>query len=391
MNETMKNKALYERAGAFDYPSPLWVHTPAGPDGGHRPPLRVPPVEYKDNGDVIVRMMAEGAKEVHVTSTGISTWGFDVTMQDCGGGLFEAALPVEEQGLHGNVALSFIVDGIANFNPYLPSYYSSNKLVNYIEVYDEGAPFILLQDVPHGAVTREVFWSESVQEWVRCLVYTPPTYHEGGEFPVLYLQHGAGENETSWVINGKMAYIMDNAIAEGKAVPFVVVMNDGMLKKPGDTGMNDFDGIEGLITTDCREYIESHYRVKTDKWSRAIAGLSLGSMQASYIGMRHPELFGSIGSFTFLRCRDKSNRYEDQTHLDIVKDPEKFAQSYKLYFRSIGDRENKMDEFEEDDRFLAQYGIDKLPSYVRMIIPGENHTWNNWRRAYYAFIQLLFR
>lgn len=223
------------------------------------------------------------------------------------------------------------------------------------------------------------------------MVYTPPEYHKGGEYPVLYLQHGGGENETSWVYSGKMPYIMDNVIAEGKAVPFVVVTNDGLVRMPGDTGINDFDGIEGIITKDCREYIESKYRVRRDKWGRAIAGLSLGSMQASYIGLRHPELYGYIGSFTYLRCRDKDNTYEGNPHLDMLKDAENFAKEYKLLFRSLGGAEAHMNEFEEDDAFLARYGIDRLPGYIRKIYPGQSHVWNGWRHALYDFAQVVFR
>ena len=87
-----------------------------------------------------------------------------------------------------------------------------------------------MRDVPHGSVTTEFYWSDALETWQRCLVYTPPMYHEGGEYPVLYLQHGAGENETSWIYNGRASHIMDNLIADGKAVPFIIVMNDGMVR-----------------------------------------------------------------------------------------------------------------------------------------------------------------
>ncbi|MCC8102822.1 MAG: hypothetical protein LIP11_11395 [Clostridiales bacterium] len=376
-----ENKALYERVSAFDYLAPL---------SSFGSSKKMPPLEYRENGDVIVRMLAKGAKTVRVTSTRMAVVQFDLEMTDTGDGIFEVVLP-ESLGLRGNIVLLFTVDGIPSLNEWLPMEVYGVRLANCIEVYDPETPYILLKDVPHGAVTREIFFSETIGQWVRCMVYTPPGYEEGGDYPVLYLQHGGGENETCWMFNGKLPYILDNLLAEEKAVPFLVVMNNGMLKKDGDMGPNDFDGIEGIITEDCRKHIEAKYRVRKDKWSRAIAGLSLGSMQAVYIGLRHPELYGSIGSFTYLRCRDKDNTYEGNPHLDAFKNAEEFKKNYRLLFHSIGGVEKHLNEFEEDDRFLAQYGIDQWDGYVREIIPGQTHNWSCWRRALYDFAQYLFK
>ncbi|MCD7744099.1 MAG: enterochelin esterase [Lachnospiraceae bacterium] len=380
-----ENKALYERVSAFDYLPQL-----GNPGGGPERGSKGPPLEYGADGAITVRIALPGAKDVHVATGKLTVFHFDFQMKETEEGIFEAVLPADLK-LRGNIVLNFTADGIPVLNPWLPMEVFGSKLVNYIDVADPETPYILLQDEPHGAVTREIFYSETIGQWARCMVYTPPGYERGGEYPVLYLQHGGGENETCWIFNGKLPYILDNAIAEGKAVPLLVVMNNGLLMKPGDTGINDFDGIEGIITKDCRAYIESKYRVKTDKWNRAIAGLSLGSMQASYIGMRHPELFGSIGSFTYLRCRDKDNTYEGNPHLNALKDAEQFKKDYKLLFRSIGGAEWHLNEFEEDDRFIAGCGLDGWSGYVRKIIPGQTHNWNCWRRAMYEFAQVVFR
>lgn len=385
METACNNKALLERVSAFDE-----LAFVGSPHIELRENKKVPPVEYMENGDIIVRMPAAGAKNVSVRSGKISTVQFEIKMTNRGDDLFEGYLP-EALGLRGNVVLSFYVDDCEVLNAYLPSQYYGFKLTNCIEVIDPGTPYVLLRNVPHGTITREVFWSDTISQWVRCFVYTPPGYEQGGEYPALYLQHGGGENETCWMFNGKLPYILDNAIADGDAVPFIVVMNNGMLKKPGDTGINDFDGIEGIITEDCRKYVEEKYRIKRDKWNRAIAGLSLGSMQAMYIGLRHPELYGSVGSFTYMRCRDKDNTYEGNPHLNILKDAEEFSKQYKLLFRSIGGAERHLNEFQEDDRFLEKYGIDKLELYERRIIPNETHNWNCWRRALYEFSKVVFR
>lgn len=379
------NKALFERGSAFDLLPPIKI-----PGEKPRSFTPYPALEYHTNGDIVVRMAASGEHEIRVKSFRLAVWQFDILMTNCQNGTYEVVLPAS-LGLTGNVVIIFSIDGNEILNPNLPTQFYGDKLVNLIEVPDTEMAFTMLRDVSHGSVSRELFWSESVQEWVRCFVYTPPGYEKGGEYPVLYIQHGGGENETGWMMNGKLPYIMDNAIAEGSALPFIVVANNGSHVRPGDTGANAFGGIEDIITQDCRTYIESKYRVRTDKWNRAIAGLSLGSMQAVNIGLRHPELFGSIGSFTYLRCRDRGNTYENNPHLDAFKNPTQFAKDYKLLFRSIGSVELHLNEFEEDDRFLATYGIDQLPCYHRELIPNQTHNWNCWRPAFYHFAQLLFR
>ena len=389
VEEIYKNKSFFEQPNAFDRFEPL-VLADRRSKAPVLPEQIMEPVEYLEDGDIIVRMFAPGAETVTVRSFHLAAWHFEISLMNRGNGIFEGVLPASLE-LNGNVVLIFSVDGSDVINPHLPTQISGRAINNYIEVYDPETPYVLLRDVPHGSVTREILWSDAVKDYIRCLVYTPPGYDKGSEYPVLYIQHGAGENETCWTFNGKLPMIFDNNIADETAVPCVVVMNNGMLKAPHERHINDFDGIEGIITEDCRRFIEQKYRVRKDKWGRAIAGLSLGSMQAVYIGLRHPELYSAIGSFTFLRRRDRANTYEDNPHLDAFKKPEQLWRDYNLIFRSIGDREAKLDEFLEDDTFIAQYGADHNPGYVRRVYPGQEHNWNCWRRALNDFSQLVFQ
>ena len=390
--ENANNKAMTERLGAFDAQGPMRLMPKEKPAPGQRPKPgpAVEPVEFLPDGGVTLRLAADPDTRVSVATGRLSVYQFRGEMKNRGDGVFEITLPADEQ-LRGNTVLEFSVNGANVVHPFLPVQIVGGHICNCIEIPDWETPYVLMRDVPHGAVTREIFWSETIGDYARCFVYTPPMYHEGGEYPVLYLQHGGGENETCWTFNGKTPHILDNLIADGKCVPFVVVMNSGMLKKPGQTGMNDFDGIEGIICEDCRRYIEERYRVRKDKWGRAIAGLSLGSMQASYIGMRHPELFGAIGSFTYIRCRDRDNTHEGNPHLNVLKDPEQFWKDYKVFFRSIGSVEAHLNEFEEDDAFIHSFGIDESPNYHRHVYPNMIHNWNCWRRALCDFAQVIFK
>lgn len=387
IKEFQENRGIRERALAFSpqLPQKLFSADEWSP-GADVPSGAL----VQDNGDILFRFYAPGADRVEVEA------GHErppIALQDRGDGVWEGTLPYDPL-FAGPHTVQYRLNGVAVLDPYTPIWFSMNRPVNYIEVPDpETAAYIgLRKEVPHGTVARELLWSDAIGAFLRCLVYLPAGYEAGGTYPVLYLQHGATENETSWVYNGKAANILDNLLYEGNCVPFVVVMNDGMVKGPTDKTIDSFDAIEQIITSDCRKHIESRYRVRTDKWNRAIAGLSLGSMQSSYIGMRHPELYGSIGLFSgFLRRRDTYNTYELSTHLEAMRNSAQFTQDYRLFFRSIGGEDRRLNEFLEDDGFCAQYGVDRMPGYHRRVYPHQPHEWGAWRRALKDFAQLVFQ
>ncbi len=395
----MMNQSLTEKLWGFNEGKRLRILPPRPDEMRPMAPPKDPeacnsvrPVEVLGNGDVAIRTVFRDAagKRITVESAHLAVWHFCQEMHPLNeDGLYEAILP-QKLGLYGNVVVQFRIDGMPVMAPGFPSMYYGFGLSNCFELDDPGAPFTKINQVPHGSVTRELFWSNAMNGYQSCYVYTPPEYGKGGPYPVLYLQHGAGENETAWCANGKLQNIMDNAVFEKKALPFIVVMCDGMVK-PSDEQEHEFAAIEEVITSDCRTFIEEKYNVLKDQKSRAIAGLSLGSMQACYIGMRHPDLYSAIGSFTYIRCRDTDNTHDGNPHLDALRDPDTFWKNYRLFFRSIGDQERDLYEFEEDDAFISKCGADQADGYVRRIYPGQIHNWNNWRLAFYDFACLLFR
>jgi len=389
----MMNKAYTERITAFNKQTDIRITPPKRPGPGGKPDPKdfTKAVEFLENGDIVVRVVAPTIDKVTMSSVRLAVWKFDIELEKKDKGVFEGVIPASV-GAVGNVVVQFRFNDAPVIISSIPVQHYGNQIVNFIEVPDPETPYVEINQVPHGAVTREIFWSESMGESQCCLVYTPPEYpFTDKEYPVLYLQHGGGENETAWVFNGKLPNILDNLIAEGKAVPFIVVMNDGMVRYQDRPMLSNFDAIEDIITKDCRAFIESKYRARKDKWGRAIGGLSMGSMQACYIGMRHPELFSSIGTFTYLRCRDGGNTYESNPHLFLMKDKERFTSEFKLLFRSIGESEAHLNEFEEDDAFVASCGLDRWEGYIRQTYPNQIHNWNCWRRAIWNYAQHVFR
>ena len=168
---------------------------------------------------------------------------------------------------------------------------------SYVEVPGDGPQFHSIRDVPHGAVTTHTYHSKTLNLVRQFRVYTPPGYQQGNAtYPVLYLFHGGGGDETQWTTVGRADIILDNLIADGKAKPMVIVMPYGQM--PARQGGNANDDYENELLGDVRPRVERLYRVKTDRANRAIAGLSMGSGQSLHIGLRHLDLFSHIAVFS---------------------------------------------------------------------------------------------
>ena len=192
------------------------------------------------------------------------------------------------------------IDGGVVNDPGTHNYYGSSRWESGIEIPAHDRAFYEERsDIPHGTVEQVLFWSESTKQMRRAFVYVPPTYDTSkkkAKFPVLYLQHGWGENEYAWWNQGHANLIMDNLIAEGKIEPFLVVMTYGMTNEqrlgiPGPTSA-DFGTV---LCDELVPYIDSHYKTRTDKWGRAMAGLSMGGGETHTITLARPEVFGYYG------------------------------------------------------------------------------------------------
>jgi enterochelin esterase-like enzyme len=275
------------------------------------------------------------------------------------------------------------VDGSLAISPYLPLCFSDNRPINFVNTPD-GTDIRVVRDVPHGIVAED-FQRNSVTGLPECIrVYLPPTYFAEPErrFPVLYLQHGIGENETAWTTQGKINFVLDNLLAAGEIEPVIVVMCNGMLVTADETESRLGCGFfHEFLTHDVIPHIQRRFRVEADREHRVMAGLSMGSIQTSRTALFHPELFRAIGLFSgFLS--DPLGGYND--HLA----PERlaaFRDSGTYLFRIIGDEDPFMPVFVNDDGILAAAGID----CDRRIYHG-NHEWNVWRRCFVDFVRLVF-
>lgn len=377
--EFLSNRVVMDQALNFDPASPVQI------DGK---PLETGALVQPD-GSIRFRIHAPKATDVTLKLDYGREAQLVLRKQD--DGVFVGVLPYDENHA-GPMNVDLHVDGMMFLYPFMPIHWSANRPRNFVEVPDAEMAFTHVKDVPHGAVSREIYWVDALKTWERCIVYTPPGYMKSTkEYPVLYLLHGGGDNETTWEYCGKVAYVLDNLIAAGKAEPFIVVMNNGMLRYSGNTrGVLD-DAFRRMLTESCIPHIEKSYRVKADKWHRAIAGLSMGAYMSCDIGFEHPELFGSIGTFTASMTHESFPTTYERPYPGVMKDARRFAENYRVYFRSTTPQENHFEYFVADDSICAKAGVDRLPSYHRAVYSERTTKWNSWRLGLRDFAQLIFR
>jgi enterochelin esterase family protein len=261
-----------------------------------------------------------------------------------------------------------------------------------IEVPSPGEDFYLPKDVPHGDIRAHYYFAKSTGLIRRCFIYTPPGYDTNltGRYPVLYLQHGMGEDARGWPKQGRVGFILDNLIAEGKAKPMLVVMDDGGIT-PGSMGGPRrgrtpmfWDKFTQVLIEDIIPVIDSTYRTIPGREHRAIAGLSLGGTQTWEITQAHLDKFAYIGCFSapfgFPEIPGGFN--------GLLGDPAAFAKQVKVLFVSIGTAEGGMRAGGRNfHQALEKAGI----KHVYYESPGTAHEWQTWRRSLHEFAPLLFQ
>jgi enterochelin esterase-like enzyme len=303
----------------------------------------------------------------------------------------------QDEGFH---YYQLVVDGAQVPDPGSLYFYGAGRWGSGVEVPAKDQEFYALKDVPHGQIREHLYFSKSNNALRRCFVYTPPEYDKdtNKRYPVLYLQHGGGEDETGWPSQGKTNLIMDNLIAAGRATPFIIVMDNGAWRMPGQAGPPRqgerpsgpwppegwADGFKKTLLGDVIPMIDASYRTLADQPHRGMAGLSMGGMQTRVITLASPDTFSSVGMFS-----GGSISPED------VNGAPGFKAKVKLLFVSYGSRE--LENRPGRPRFGGdpQANIDALKAaginthfYVS---PNTAHEWQTWRRSLYQFAQLAFK
>jgi len=293
------------------------------------------------------------------------------------------------------------VDGVAVNDPGSHTFYGTGKDASGIEVPEKGVDYYSLKDVPHGDVRIHSYFSSITGQWRRCFVYTPPGYdtNAGARYPVLYLQHGMGEDETGWTFQGHANLILDNLIAAKKAVPMIIVMDNGYAARPGQTAQSVGSARGGFAATsafvdvmiqEIIPMIDSTFRTIPDREHRAMAGLSMGGNQTCQVTIRNLDKFAYIGAFSGTMNGLSTDPLDPATAFNgAFKDGEDFNRKVKLLWIGMGT--------EEPNPFPGAIGaframLDKAGiRYVYFESPGTAHEWLTWRRDLNDFAPRLFR
>ena len=285
----------------------------------------------------------------------------------------------------------FINIGGQNFiDPATETFFGCCRQAGGIEIPEgkEGDYYRPQQGVAKGQVRSIDYYATATKEWRHAMVYTPADYDKGKKrYPVLYLQHGMGEEETGWSRQGRMQHIMDNLIATGKAVPMIVVMESGDVKAPFRGGDNRAGWSEygatfyKVMTSDLIPMIDSQFRTIADRDHRAMAGLSWGGHQTFDLVMNNMDKFAWMGGFSgAIFGLDL-----DKTYDGAFRRADEFNKKIHYLFLSCGSEEN----FGTADlvEALHKAGI-KADYYVS---PGTHHEWLTWRRSLKEFVPHLFK
>jgi enterochelin esterase-like enzyme len=353
---------------------------------------------------VTFRFNAPKAQKVQVS---IANVAYDMVKGD--DGVWTYTSEPQDKGYHN---YWMIVDSAIVLDPATNAFIGYGHMCNGFEIPDPDGGFYDLKDVAHGTVLIENYFSKTVNAWRHIFVYTPPGYEAGTtiRYPVLYLQHGGGEDERVWIEMGRTNVILDNLIAEGKVKPFIVVMETSAAYKPGEIppqpprprpagnrgGQPDagarprmvfsFDTYKEVMINDLIPFIDAHFRTLSDGGSRAMAGLSMGGMVTRTVTLANLDKFAYIGLFS-----GGSFSMEDVNNTPGFKD------KVRLVFVSYGSREldNRRDggrgpfggDPKANTEALKQAGINS----VFYVSPLTAHEWQSWRRSLYEFAPLLFK
>ncbi|HRI13490.1 MAG TPA: alpha/beta hydrolase-fold protein [Verrucomicrobiota bacterium] len=285
----------------------------------------------------------------------------------------------------------FEVDGVIVNDSASYSYFGWGREGSGIEVPEAGEDFYTIREVPHGAVRSHWYPSKITGKWRRAYVYTPPDYDQSltMRYPVLYLQHGAGENERGWVEQGRAGFILDNLIAAGRAVPMILVVDTGYAAFTNATASTNRSAATAafpdVMLQELIPSIEANFRTKTGREHRAMAGLSMGSAQTLNVTLRNLDQFAWIGAMS----GPPRQGFEVATAYEgVFRDATAFNQRVKLLWLGAGTAEQQI----HANTLAMHEALDRAGiKNVFYSSPGTDHEWQTWRRSLDDFAPRLFR
>lgn len=366
-------------------------------DDSHPAPTNIPGAEYPrihPDLSATFRVRADQAQKVQLLmELGQSTYD----MAKGKDGFWEVRTKPLLPGFH---YYEVSVDGFASNDPGSRVFFAAMKEVSGLEVPSPDSDFFAVKDVPHGTVRTQWYLSKTTGQFRRIFVYTPPGYdHNTSRYPVLYLQHGAGEDEAAWSDQGHENFILDNLIASHKAKPMIIVNENGMTgvhlqpapPHPASSGISapirqlmeeGFTLFDRVVSNDLIPFIDANFRTLPDREDRALAGLSMGGSEAVSIGLNHLDQFAYIGAFSpAIEISNTASDYHGR-----LANAARVNQQLRLLWIGIGSDDFLLEPVKESHENLEKAGV----KHVWVESSGA-HVWTVWRKYLADFAPRLFR
>ena len=298
-------------------------------------------------------------------------------------GVWEVTTDSLSEGIH---YYSLIIDGVSVADPGSETFYGMSRMASGFEVPFKGDSYYEERNVPHGDIRIKRYFSGVTNTWRNFYMYTPPGYDKNtsDSYPVLYIQHGGGEDQRGWATQGKTDLILDNLIADKKAVPMIVIMPDGNF--PLGSGEESLKVFEKELKQVIIPFVEKNYRVKTESQYRALAGLSMGGIQTLYAGVRNTDMFSYLGVFSSGWLANQKELSDPQYEY-MKNNVAKINGNLKQFWISQGGKE----DIAWQNCQIMRSKLDEMKiKYSYSEYPG-GHTWPVWRNNIFNFAQTLFK
>jgi enterochelin esterase family protein len=345
-----------------------------------------------NDGRVTIQIYAPKADEVRLTGDWMSGRPEPIRLEKDARGVWSATVGPLAPDYY---SYTLTVDGVRTLDPKNPTIKQGNDSVdNLFLVPGETIAYAMNQRVPHGTIRQIWYYSEALGQERRMHVYTPPGYEESGaEYPVLYLLHGGGDEDSGWSTIGRAGQILDNLLAKGDAEPMLVVMPNGSLPPgpPTDDPLPDglrtaaLDRFSRELTQSIVPYVEEHFRVRAVPAGRAIAGLSMGGGQTMHVLEEHADSFGYVAIWSAGLFRQPPADYIAAND-EFLGNPQRVNDNVALLSIVVGDDDFALPGARALAKVYADHGIEH-----EFELTGGGHTWRNWRAYLHALAPRLFR
>nr|WP_294782203.1 alpha/beta hydrolase-fold protein [uncultured Flavobacterium sp.] len=319
--------------------------------------------------------------------------GVKYDMKKDANGIWTGESNPQDEGFH---YYQLNIDGASVPDPGSLYFYGAGRLGSGIEIPSADQDFFALKNVPHGLVSENIYFSKLTNSFRRCFVYTPDGYNENTKtrYPVLYLQHGSFEDETGWSSQGRANLILDNLIASKKAVPMIIVMDNGYAYKAQNSEVSNKKQQESIfgevLITEVIPMIDAKFRTIAKRENRAIAGLSMGANQTMRIMMNHLDKFSYYGGFSGTANYPNGDAIDVNTFLDgKYKDGKTLNKEIKLFWLGLGTKEPA--PFPKSVGAFRNMLEKQEIKYVYYESPETAHEWLTWRRCLNQFAAQLFK